>query len=540
MTTAWTPGSQTRGSACGPAQVDHHDRVLGPGPASAASTSPVVRPRARGGPGQTRRCRRRGPRRPRGSAPRPASWPRASRAPPRRAPTRGSSTPRSPAPVAAGSPRPGRAGRRAGRAPNAISRRAKRRGWPASATAWSTIASPAAASASRERAQSARRSSRSIAATCGWAAAARRGRRRRRAVRATAGQVSEAAVAAPRAGREDRPRRHGPGTWPPCARCSRCGCEREVVICAPRCAPEAAAAALACLPPAPAPARGGPRLARPAGGDGGWLVPAQPRPRCAAPARRARAGPGPRRGLRPARSRDDAMCLEAARAPSRRAGGRRRDAARGCSAQAWVGARARPGARGGPRPARAGPGRPAAWRPRASAPGGDAAPGAARRARARTSIAGRAVLANVPRRRTTPSCWPASAARRGRSCSRASARPRCRRSARPGRPVVWRPSPSAWERGGFCACGWWAREPGLAHLVGADAVRARHQPDHPADPALPGPPRVQRHRRDALPRLLRRGPRALDADPRPALGPDRAQGACCSGRSPPWRSRRRS
>ena len=210
-------------------------------------------------------------------------------------------------------------------------------------------------------------------------------------MRATAAQPSEAPVLPPGLAVTVDPDALA-RAWPLLCPLQPVRREGGVVICAPRCAPEAAAAALASLPfPVPR-ARRGPRLARPAGGHDRRLVPAQPRPP-GRPRGRARAGPDRRRGLRPGRPRHHGHVPGGPRGPPARAGARRR-LRLGAAGPGLGGARARPGAGGGHRPARGGPGR---GEPGGRRPGGrgDGAPGAARGAPG-AEIAGRIVLANVP------------------------------------------------------------------------------------------------------------------------------------------------
>ena len=160
------------------------------------------------------------------------------------------------------------------------------------------------------------------------------------------------------------------------------------------------------------------------------------------------------------------------------------------------------------------------------------------------------------RRRSTPAsspggwCSPTSLRRAPSLLERTAAAAACARAVGtpPAEAAAW--STPAARAGSTCAAATSAagftavcmapREPRLADLVGAGPVRARDESDHAPHPDLPGRARVQRHRRDPLPRLLRRGPRALDADPRPGLGPDRAQAGAPRGARDPRASPRRS
>ena len=259
------------------------------------------------------------------------------------------------------------------------------------------------------------------------------------------------------------------------------------LVCAPRSAPEIAGRGARGLPAAGAPAAG----ASPAG-------PTRP-PRWSA----AGTGAAPATCPRPS------ACASSSRSPAR-ASARRATPRPGC---AWRrSTTCRPGRRSTP----------AAGRACSPRPGSRSGAGRCWRStwtRARSTRRARSLAAAgrggrvTLRRGPLESLSPRRARRAGRARQRPDGRPpRAAAARRPGRPAGRRgpvgdpgrgrrraggllggARPAVGRRGpraaGFAACGW-AREPGRAHLGGARAVRARHQPDHPPDPALPGSPRV--------------------------------------------------
>ena len=225
---------------------------------------------------------------------------------------------------------------RAGRASSSpradsSSRRAKRRGWPTSATAWSTTAGPAAARAARDRAARARRSSSASAATAGWAAPARAASSEGAGDATTAQPNGAAAPPRPaRGGRRGRARRRLPGPLRPAA--GGAGARRPGLRPAGR--PRAGGPGAGGLPPPPPPAAARAGVAGPARPLARRLVPAQPGPRPRA-GRGARARAGPGEGFGPAAHATTAMCLEALEAlpagPALDAG-----CGSGLLAQAWA------------------------------------------------------------------------------------------------------------------------------------------------------------------------------------------------------------
>ena len=244
-TTAWTPGSQTRGSASGPGRSTTVTAPAGQAAAIASSTSPVVvrvreegRARTLLPPARALAATRVGTHTGEFAACQPSTTPYGAHSSVVTPDTAGTARGR----IASAS-----AGRASSR-PRAdrSSRSANRRGWPASATAASTTAAPASASAARDRAAAASRASRGIAATAGWAAPARAASSVG-AVTATAIQASGAAGLPP--GLHVRvPAGELAAAWPALAPLQPVARTPHGVMCAPRCAPEAAAAALPRLP----------------------------------------------------------------------------------------------------------------------------------------------------------------------------------------------------------------------------------------------------------------------------------------------------
>ena len=356
----------------------------------------------------------------------------------------------------------------------------------------------------------ARRSSSDSAATAGWAAAARAassegaGTPRRPSL---TGRCCPPACS----WRATRPRSPPPSR--PSAPCSRCA--------AP---PRASSARRARRPswparrwpPAPSPtarSRASPGWPDPpARWVAGWYLRSPAHAPAPAGVRELLQAPG--EGFGPAGPRHHGDVPGGARGAAGRPGARRR--LRLGPAGPGLGApRARPGARLRPRRARARPGRARPGGGRAGGPPDCAAPRwrRSRRRRSRGGSCSPTCRRGPPRAARAPR-RPAGGAVLSASPGQAPAVEAGYRAL--GLRVIGRRG-----RGGCSASPSPRREPRLARLVGPGAVRARHQPDHPLIPLYQDELRFS----DTVVTLFLgcyvRGARALDAEPRPALGPGR-------------------